>query len=237
MVNVVCMKWGAKYGPEYVNRLYSMVKRHLQLEFRFACFTDDGSGLDSGIEVFPLPPIHVPEAHDISPWRKVALLNPELGDLTGKTLFLDLDVIIVDDIDCFFEFSDKFTIIENWTQLGQGIGNSSVYLFEVGAHSDVALKYEREIDTVFSEYSNEQIFISKNIPDKHYWPKDWCRSFKFHAIPRGLMRYLKEPSIPEGCKILVFHGYPNPDQALAGDYGTKLRKYFKPARWITDYWC
>ena len=26
---VICMKWGSKYGPEYVNRLYGMVARHL----------------------------------------------------------------------------------------------------------------------------------------------------------------------------------------------------------------
>jgi hypothetical protein len=24
---VICMKWGRKYGPEYVNRLYAMVRR------------------------------------------------------------------------------------------------------------------------------------------------------------------------------------------------------------------
>ena len=24
------MKWGTKYGPEYVNRLYAMVRRHLE---------------------------------------------------------------------------------------------------------------------------------------------------------------------------------------------------------------
>ena len=29
------MKWGSKYGPEYVNRLYAMVRRHLQGDFQF----------------------------------------------------------------------------------------------------------------------------------------------------------------------------------------------------------
>ena len=27
-VNVVCMKWGTRYGPEWVNRLYGMVRRN-----------------------------------------------------------------------------------------------------------------------------------------------------------------------------------------------------------------
>jgi Tfp pilus assembly protein PilF len=29
VLTVVCVKWGSKYGPEYVNRLYAMVDRHL----------------------------------------------------------------------------------------------------------------------------------------------------------------------------------------------------------------
>ncbi|MBS0591921.1 MAG: glycosyltransferase, partial [Proteobacteria bacterium] len=32
---VLCMKWGTKYGPEYVNRLYGMARRHLTGAFRF----------------------------------------------------------------------------------------------------------------------------------------------------------------------------------------------------------
>jgi hypothetical protein len=39
MVNVLCTA-GHKYGPEYANTLYSMVRRHL-LPFRFVCLTDD----------------------------------------------------------------------------------------------------------------------------------------------------------------------------------------------------
>ena len=41
IVTVLCMKWGAKYGPDYVNRLYGMVARHLRRPFRFVCLTDD----------------------------------------------------------------------------------------------------------------------------------------------------------------------------------------------------
>ena len=44
-INVVCMKWGTMYGPEYVNNLYHMVKRNLTPPFRFVCFTDNGEGI------------------------------------------------------------------------------------------------------------------------------------------------------------------------------------------------
>jgi len=42
---VLCMKWGTKYGPEYVNRLYGMVRRHLKGDFRFVCLTDRSDGV------------------------------------------------------------------------------------------------------------------------------------------------------------------------------------------------
>ena len=49
MATILCMKWGKKYGPEYVNRLHSMVSRHLTIPHRFVCLTDDKTGLNAGI--------------------------------------------------------------------------------------------------------------------------------------------------------------------------------------------
>jgi hypothetical protein len=236
MNNVICIKWGTKYGPHYVNRLYGMVRRNLSGPFRFVCLTDDPNGLVEGIETLPIPEVDIPLRHQVSPWRKLALFSPILGDLTGKALFLDLDILIVGQLDEFFTYSDKFTIIENWTQRGQGIGNSSVYCFEIGKHADVLEYYTNHTDEVHAQYSNEQIYLSKKIGDIAFWPEAWCKSFKFHAIPKGIMRYFRAPALPLGCRILVFHGHPNPDEAIVGDYRGKLRKYYKPAPWIADYW-
>ena len=33
--NVVCMKWGTRYGPEWVNRLAAMVRRNTTWTVRF----------------------------------------------------------------------------------------------------------------------------------------------------------------------------------------------------------
>ena len=57
---VLCMKWGTKYGPEYINRLYAMVRRHLQGDFRFVCLTDNTDGLRAEVECFPIPPLALP---------------------------------------------------------------------------------------------------------------------------------------------------------------------------------
>ena len=45
------MKWGTKYGPDYVNRLYAMVRRHLSGDFKFVCLTDDSKGIRSEVAV------------------------------------------------------------------------------------------------------------------------------------------------------------------------------------------
>lgn len=242
-VNVMCLKWGTKYGAEYVNKLYHMVSRNLTIPHRFACFTDDATGLDAGIEVFPMPEIHVPKSHDYSPWRKLTILGAKLGTLEGTTLFLDLDLIIVDNIDCFFALEGDFCIIENWTQMGQGVGNSSVYRFEVGAHKDVLEYYNTHMDEVLASYDNEQIFLSKKIAERlgaiTFWPEKWCRSFKRHSMVRGIRRFFHTPQITAGAKIVVFHGDPLPEKAAAGGFYGKFYKpykYVKKTPWINQYW-
>ncbi len=162
-VNVICMKWGTKYTANDVNVLYSMVKRHLTIPYRFVCLTDDIKDINPAIECFALPHIDLPIEKDVSPWRKLGMFSEKIGDLTGKALFLDLDIVIMDNIDCFFSYSNNFTIIENWTQIGQGIGNSSVYCFNIGAHTDVIEYYQNNIQEVTNAYSNEQIYLSKKL--------------------------------------------------------------------------
>ena len=57
MLNIVCLKAGKAYGPEYVNILFDMVRRNLVAGYpgRFVCLTDDPTGLDAGIETIRLP--------------------------------------------------------------------------------------------------------------------------------------------------------------------------------------
>ena len=237
MFNVICMKWGTKYGPEYVNTLWSMVNRHLTLPHRFICMTDDRTGIRTEVECLPLPDIYVPPHKDYSPWRKLGMFSKKIGNLKGKALFLDLDIIIVDEINSFFTYSNKFTIIENWTQKGQGIGNSSVYCFNIGEHVDVFNYYQEHVEEVTNKYSNEQIYLSRKIGNIEYWPDEWCKSFKRHCIPPHIIRYFRAPQKLPGMKILVFHGNPKPTDAIAGGFfGRNPLKYIKPCHWVKEYW-
>lgn len=73
-VNIICMKWGAIYGPEGVNRLYGRVSRQRAAPFRLVCLTDDHQGIRPEAECFGLPESGVPHLQrTMGKWRKQVL--------------------------------------------------------------------------------------------------------------------------------------------------------------------
>lgn len=235
-VNVICMKWGTKYGPEYVNRLFSMVRRHLHRPFRFVCLTDNRRGLDGGIESFPLIQLDIPNGPERG-WDKLTTFSKPLYDLTGQALFLDLDIVIVDSIDCFFEFPARFAIIKDWVKKDV-TGNSSVYRFEVNAHPEILENFRQRHAAVRTEVRNEQEYLSQYVAAHGgltYWPDEWCRSFKYHCNRGGLAAWFRPPVLPAGTRIVVFHGNPNPPDAIAGRSGKWYRKVL-PTPWVAEHW-
>lgn len=92
---IICVKWGTAYGPEYVNRLYGMVSRHITGPFRVVCFTDDKRGIRPEVQTFDLPELGCPHPQrTMGKWRKVVLWGETLGDLSGPALFVDLDSVM-----------------------------------------------------------------------------------------------------------------------------------------------
>lgn len=248
VVNVVCMKWGDLYGPEYVNILYAMVQRQLGLPFRFICFTDQPKGLNGLIEVQPLPAFKEPSEpyqRICQAWRKLALFRTDLASMRGKVLFLDLDVVLLNCIDTLFSHSDKFSMLENWYQPGKHIGQASVFCFEAGRWQYLLDEYEKNPDGIAAKYKTEQAYIAQRlgIENCHFFPEDWCLSYKKHVMPSGLPKFwVQEYTRPIGAKILVFHGRPNPPDAIAGRWGRgfswykRWNKPIKPCVWLANDW-
>ena len=131
------MKWGQLYGPEYVNRLYAMVRANVEGPLRFVCLTDERAGIRPEVECHDCPEIALPAPHNRRGWRKLTTYaaSEQLFGLTGQWLFLDLDVVVLGSLDEFFSYQPEksFIVMRNWTQPGRNIGNTSVYRFTVGA--------------------------------------------------------------------------------------------------------
>ncbi|MDQ8192075.1 hypothetical protein [Roseibacillus persicicus] len=244
MKNVVTLKWGTRYGPEFANRLFHAVRTHLSEPFEFHCFTDDATGLNSEIKTHPIPEIDLPPHKLSTGWRKLTLFQPGLP-LSGPSLFLDLDIIVRGSLDSFFEFAPgKIPIIHNWSNTMRTItgrrpevGNSSIFRFLPNEHTFVYEQYLKEKDWALETFNPPQTYLTHCIkPIMEFYPESWTASFKRHCRPVFPLNLLMAPREPKSAQVVVFHGRPDPDEALNGFEGKKLHHRTKPAKWIEKYW-
>ena len=242
MQTIICMKWGTRYGPDFVNRLWRAVQRNTARPTRLVCFTDDMSGIDKAVQCFPLPEINLPDALINTPWRKLAVWQVPLADLEGDILFLDLDLVITGNLDDLFDFKPgRYCVIENWTQKGQGNGNTSCFRFPVGKHTHIYDRVQADPFAVTSQYRIEQLYISREIEDMVFWPDIWCVSFKHSLLPKWPMNFFKAPALPPETRIVAFTGKPDQDEAARGDWPVKrwykrAYKHVRPTPWINEHW-
>lgn len=256
-VNVICIKWGTRYPPKYVNTLYSMIKRNTSYEIDFYCFTEDSSGLDKDIIIKPLPVLNtLKEYQTIHVYRKeAALCDDDLGGLKNERVFyFDLDVVIISNLDEFFDYpkDDKFYIINDWNSKGNEVGQASCYSWTVGTLGYIKEYFEQHPKEIVDKFfTASQAYLSSKVIEKYgslnFWPDNWFCSFRFHCMSKiGPLRHFIDPQIPKdrpGLKVIVFHGIPNPPEAIKGVWSLKkgegwkrLYKVCKPTQWIEKYW-
>lgn len=256
MVNVLTLKWGKVYDAGYVNRIYRGIKRSLNQPFRFVCVTDDPTGLEEGIDARPFP--EKPDWLKLN-WRypawpniyvKLLVFEKGFAALEGPTLFLDIDQIITGDLDPFFEYKKgEFCIIRNWVAFRKRIlrpvpfcGNSSCFRFDAGEKSDyIFQKFKAEIDTALDPevYGTEQEYMTHAVGfDKvNFWPENFVRSFKRTCTWPWPLNHFLVPKMKKDTHILCFHGFPTPEQAIAGFKGSKhIDGWTRPAPWIKELW-
>ena len=238
------MKWGSRYGPEFVNRLYSSIQRHTKRKTNVYCFTDDEQRINKNVICKPLPDIKLPKAIAFSPWRKMSLWQYPLSDLKGDILFLDLDLVITGDLDRFFDYKPgNYCVIENWTQIGQKIGNTSCFRFPSRKYTSVFEKFEKNPKKYWKKYHIEQVYLSNQIKDQTFWPSEWCKSFKHDLLPKWPFRIWQPAKLPKDTSIVAFTGKPDPDDVVIGKWPVKksqlykkIYKQLKTPQWVLDNW-
>jgi hypothetical protein len=247
-VSIVCMKWGTRYGSHYVNRLYAMVARNLEIPFTFYCMTDDAGGVRAEVSVHPLPPF-VPAKTMYGPWQKLLMFQRDLLGIRGKVMFLDLDVIIVGSLVRFFQFSEKFAVRHEFDRIKEqeNFGNTSLYVFEAGAYPFLLEDFLADPAPIYQHYfTAEQEYVTRTLHERgelEFFPGDWIVSFKEHCLPPFPQRWWQSPQLPAGASVLAFHGRPLPEDAVAGRWPLEgksplkaLYKHTRACPWLLDYW-
>ena len=96
------------------------------------------------------------------------------------------------------------------------IPKSSVYKWTIGEHTEIFEKYMRDSTPIHDEFRASQQYVSAMIPDKVYWPEEWCVSFKHSLMPSFPKNRIQSPKLPQETKIVAFTGCPDPAEASDG---------------------
>ena len=209
MLTVWTLNWGEKYDDYYVQRLQREVNEYLTLPHDFKCITDRKI---EGVDCIK-PPTDWPGW-----WGKIGLWKP--GFCADFNLWLDLDVVIVDNLDSMvIEYADShLACAKNWAASGHGGCQSSVMLWKGGKGCQAESIYRdfvKQKDRPHWPPINKpgvlwgdqekitQLRDAGRINVTHFEP-ELVVSYKYHVRPTH--------SVPAGAKIVCFHGPPKPSE-------------------------
>lgn len=229
-MNFICIKWGDKYSPEYVDNLYAMIARNYSRPFTFTCFTDDPEGIDA--DCVPIPavePLH-PDfwfGKENYCWDRAKFLmfnaHNWLG-FQGKWCYFDLDVIIHGSLLELDNLAKKPRITHSkWQPPGQQHDrffidirgtyyNSSMMCWDGAQCEDLfydVLEHEDVIFKTFFKGTDNYHWWRQ----KHHWtniPYDWVYSYNrgaHHKEDNTKYKYR------EDYKVCIFNTDLTPDPA------------------------
>lgn len=209
-MNVVCLKWGDKFSHEHVNRLYRMVRKNFKDDFNFICYTENANGIDRNIIIQDLPD------YDLENWWwKLTLFQ---YSTKTPTIFLDLDVVIQNDITHFKNYcvEDMLCLIKaRWKpyqleELDTNI-NSSIMIWS-GDITDIWNKFHKDDDYYMLKYNGIDGYLHHNQSEKLlYLPKGEVYSRLYGVDENNYWKagseiepeYFYEPSY----SVCVFNGW------------------------------
>lgn len=199
-----------------------MVQKNLTIPHNFICFTDkDNLPISGNIDYRKLP------RKDLEGWwNKMQLFSPD-SNLIGQNLYLDLDVVILDNINDLATFGDEktFGVINDFNPTTK-VFNSSVLKF----NNEITTKsiWNPYINNLHEAhgYSSDQVVMSilmKNNIHTKIMPDEWTFSYKWFS--RTNPRYDENKQtyeLKKNSKIAVFHGRPNPHESTQ--------------KWVKNHW-
>ena len=186
-MNILTLKVGSKYGPEYVNRLYGSMRRNSTVDFNFYCYTDDKNGLHPDINVIQLNT----REDVVKQWYKIDFHH--MPDITGKCIILDIDYIITDNLDPILEWDlapNTFGCQERWWSRRVDVCriNGGFQMFYQGDTQHLYHKFYEyplhwqshyiNIGEATGPVNGEQNFVDQNVNLERSWlPKDWFAKY------------------------------------------------------------
>lgn len=204
-VTVACvLRSGGDFFPYHVSRLYSQLREHSTVPFKFRCLTDQKS-----IDIFMTIPLYYKYK---GWWAKMELFRPSIFD-TPRVVYFDLDTVIVNNIDHILTVDQDFLGLKPFNPKRQKISGyfaSGVLAWRNG-YPDFAYQQFRYAEHAM-QYRGDQdyltaVFAENSKPVKYL--QDYVSgiySFK---------RHFRKSQCEDAC-VVCFHGNPRPtDEHIA----------------------
>lgn len=247
MINILTLKVGSKYGPEYVNRLYRGIARNTSVPFRFFCYTEDGRDLIPEVAIIRLRP----DSRVVRQWYKLDFHCPRRVGLPlgAKCLILDLDQIVLGNLDEVLNWpirDDEAGLVRRWwsgTSAVQCELNGGFQMYHLGATEHLYLTFLAEpahwqrhyiaIGHAQGPVNGEQNFVNEHLRCRRSWlPDEWFGKYhqgRMDDIERWFHRRLHPGRVFDGERFhqcfKMIH-FANSDNMMGSIH--------EP--WIARYW-
>lgn len=168
-MNILTLKFGTKYGPEYVNRLYSGIKRNTSVDFNFYCYTDNKDQLNPEIKIIDLDPSI--DTH----WQKLEFHKRGFMPEGSKCLILDIDWVVTGNLDSLLSYHLKhrhFATVSRWWSQTQNA---------CALHGGIQMFYNGDTDSLWKIYQK----------DPEYWREYFYRNKVVTIQGMGEQNFIK----------------------------------------------
>ena len=217
---ILCVRWGDKYGPEYVEKLKLQCEEKCSSPFNFYCLTDNPT------EVYDRPLPKTWDRHENGnfwAYRKLYMFDEDKVNIEGNNfLYLDLDVIVQKDLSYFFKLDMEHPYIvkgwwndievckKNFAKFKSPMVNSSVMRWDRGQLKKIYNHIKNNLDVIFFTYPTIDNYIN------HFWYNMYDEENSFMSgFPKGdVYSWYKGNIYPndmeprknrEYCKICLFN--------------------------------
>ena len=217
MLNIVCvLKSGGDFGPEDYKRLRNSLLETQGHGYFYCLIAITDMKLEREYQSEHVLPLQ----HDLPGWWS----KMEAFGITGPTLFLDLDTVIVGDIEPLaysicHESNGRFMMLRRWKKEGWGSGimgwnGDWSWMLREFLTEEKHFMCRRTWEMVGGRdsYRGDQDWISTVIERRKNTEivaaQDFCPgiySYKHHVRGKG---------IPKDARIIYFHGRPRPAEVV-----------------------
>lgn len=188
-LTVACvLRSGGDFAIDYVEQLRDGVARHLTLPHRFVCLTD----------LEQLPVERLPLRREWPGWwSKLELFE----QLTGPTLYFDLDTVIVGSIDELADYPHRFSMLSDFGRPGSCASGVMAWSGD-WSHITAGFDLERAADYQDADRWGDQAWIAEHAGIA---PERLQKLF-----PRQIVSRKFGPRWPGAERVVCFHGQPRP---------------------------